>query len=136
MSKKVSAWKRITVVAAAMVCTMAVSMTAFAKPSDEKDTDAYGKLKGTINSSGYLTVSIETNPDRANLTLGGTQVAKTGETVVTQQNLKTPTRGTRFFDAQWNRIDPRAYTLFGAHGVQDGTQYSADAIYTSTGVNR
>lgn len=131
--------KHITAVIAAMACTMALSMTAFAAPESSRDTTLdhadYGYLRGTINSSGYLTASVERNPDNAYLVLGGTQVSRTGVTLVTQQNV-TSDRGQTFCRAHWSSINPNAYTLFGVHGVQGGSRYNAYAVYTSTSVNR
>lgn len=135
MSKKRNVKKCITATMAAMACTMALSMTAFAASESKTDAKEYGTLRGTINSSGYLTASIEKNPDNAYLVLGGTQVSKTGATLVTQQNVPSD-RGKKSHGAQWSSINPNAYTLFGVHGVQGGNSYKASAVYTSTGVNR
>ena len=114
---------------------MTLSTTAFAASTSSTNAGAYGTLRGTINSGGYLTASVSQNPDKAYLVLGGTQVARNGNTLVTQQNVSSA-RGKKYYDAQWNSVKPNAYTLFGVHGVQGGTTYSASATYTSTGVNR
>lgn len=121
--------------ALAVACGGLGTVTALAASTASASAGIYGTLTGTITSTGILTASITTNPDTAYLILGGTQVAKDGTTLVTQQNVQS-SRGATSYTAVWTNINSSAYTLFGVHGVQGGSINGSYAVYTSVGVNR
>ena len=50
--------KHFLAIVAATVFTMTLSTTAFAASTSSTNAGAYGTLRGTINSGGYLTASV------------------------------------------------------------------------------
>lgn len=122
--------KKFCAILTALVIVASFQITAFAG-SSSKSTSGYGKLYGSLNSSGSYVTSVDRNNDRAYLLIGGTIQNKAGTTLITQQNI-TSSRGATYFSGYWTNIPSSAYALYGAHGVQGGSKYGASVVYTYT----
>lgn len=126
-------FKKIAVTAMTLAMIGTSSLTAFAASSSTAAT-GYGTLYGSLSKTGYYVTSVTKNNDNAKLTISGTIQDVNGRTVATQQTIYSD-RGDTSFAGTWKYVPSNAYALYGTHGVQNGTQYGAAAVYTVTHVN-
>lgn len=116
---------------ALILCTVFATGSAFANTSF-KSVTGYGTLTGTLYGKNYTT-KVTKNPDRARLTIKGSMQNKKGQTVVNTQQLKS-SRGKTSYSGRWSSVPSSVYVIYGTHGVQEGSKYGADAVYTYTHV--
>lgn len=124
--------KTLGVVLAMAMVVGATNVSVFAASSSKKVT-GYGTLSGSLNKSGEYTTKVTKNNDKAYLTIGGVIQDRNGKNIKNQQTIKS-SRGAKTFHGYWTSIPAKAYAIYGAHGVQGGTQYKGDATYTVTHV--
>lgn len=117
----------------AMALALAVPAMAYNIGESSEIVPGYGTLYGSLSTSGYYVTSVTKNPDRAILTIAGTIQNSAGATLVEQQTIRSD-QGETYFNGVWSYIPANAYALYGAHGVQSGGTYDAQAVYTVTHV--
>lgn len=117
-----------------MVLAMSITALAYNIGSASKQTEGYGLLEGTLSETGYYTTSVEKNPDRAYLTIAGEIQNRLGETIGSEDQIKSED-GDTYLAGSWTYIPDDAYVLYGAHGVQGGSKYGAAVVYTVVHVN-
>jgi hypothetical protein len=106
----------------------AMLVPAFAV-SSSKSVSGYGTLKGTLTDKNGISfkTSVTKNPDDATLTYEIEYVNVAGKTLVhdqsSAQNVVTIS-GTR------SSRPSGTSTIFGAHGVQGGSKYGSQVVYT------
>lgn len=120
------------IAAMAMVATVLVGTiganTAFA---ESKNATGYGTLKGTLSgstTSGTGTTTVSKNTDNANITLAIDLKNSAGENMV-KTKFKS-SRGVTIVKQDWSTSVKGITCAYGAHGVQGGTKYKADVVYT------
>lgn len=120
------------------VCCMAMmSMTAFAGTATEPNAGAYGELKGELYGTRAKVTSVTSvtyNPDNAYLTTKLDAKNKQGATLGTSGTQETP-KGYLKFTFNWTNLESACYSVFGAQGVQGGTNQPAKAVYTYTALD-
>lgn len=94
-------------------------------------TTGYGTLFGQTNKTYYVT-SVSKNPDNAYLTIKGEIQDRNGRVLAASS--RQSARGQTYFAGGWTSMPPNAHRIFGTHGVQGGSTYSAAAVYTASSV--
>jgi|SRR5690625_55876 len=94
-----------------------------------KEVAGYGTLVGETNKVYYVT-SVTRNPDNAYLTIKGEIQDINGRVLASSS--RQSSRGQTHFSGGWTSMPPNGYRIFGTHGVQGGSTYSAAAVYTSS----
>jgi len=117
-------------VALVLSCYLSLlSVTASANTSSTPAT-GYGTLTGSLSGTSYTT-TVTTNPDSAYLTVKDSMQDRNGNTVVSTQEIRS-SRGVKSFGGYWSSVPSNVYVIYGTHGVQGGSRYSAKAVYTYT----
>ena len=120
------------------VCCMAMmSMTAFAGTATEPNAGAYGELKGELYGTRAKVTSVTSvtyNPDNAYLTAKLDAKNRQGDTLKTTGVRKSST-GILRYTFNWTNVESACYSVFGAQGVQGGTNQPAKAVYTYTAMD-
>lgn len=120
----------------AMVMCLSFTIVAYAKTT--KQTDYYGTLSGSISavmegsSFKVKTISsVDSNKDKAILKVNIELQDRDGYTLDKKEDQSS--KGATYFpkDFAVPHFDDVAI-VYGAHGIQGGTKYGADAVYTST----
>ncbi|MEK4060036.1 MULTISPECIES: hypothetical protein [Paenibacillus] len=125
--------KKLIASTSIIVASLAVAVTAFAN-TDTKNVNGYGTLKGTLSASGSTanySTSVSSNSDRAYLTIAGSAQNVNGTTVITKSQINS-SRGATSYNGYLSPLGSNVYVVYGTHGVQGGSTYSADAVFTYT----
>ena len=114
---------------------MGMAVTAYAaSPTETKTTTHYGTLTGSVSGTKARVkalTSITKNPDNAYLTIKLDALNTLGVVQGTTGQRKSPT-GIYEYDLDWTNLNSNCNYINGAHGVQGGTKYKADVVYTNT----
>lgn len=117
----------LALIATMIACTGSATFAA----TSSKKVPAYGTLRGTLDVKGNYKTTVTKNPDKAKLTISGSIENKAGKTLVKKQTIYSA-RGKKTLSGYWTSMPSNTYAVYGTHGVQNGTKYGAQAVYTST----
>lgn len=122
-----------TMAAVMLVGTMSFSTISYAGTTKKKVT-GYGTLTGSVSGTivaGSLKTSVTKNNDNAKLTIKLDFENKAGvkkNKVPRTYSLK----GATSLSGKYKFADKDVTVVYGAHGVQNGTKYGAEVVYTYT----
>ena len=120
------------IIAFAVVLAMAIPAMAYDVDETSKSVPGYGTLYGSQNSVGGYSTTVTQNPDNAVLSITTTVQNIAGTTILNASSQSEA--GATVYSGTWSSLPDDAYALWGAHGVQSGWAYSAQAVYTVTHV--
>lgn len=121
--------KTISILAAGLTCVSIFAVSVSANTSS-KSVAGYGTLTGEsfdVSTNTYVTK----NPDNAYLTARTVVQDVNGKQLLDSGILKS-NRGATSFGGGIYQHPINTYVLYGTHGVQGGTSYGAQAVYTYT----
>lgn len=115
------------------ICLVLMLSTTTAMASSNRSVkvvNGYGHLTGYINTLPYTATTVTYNTDNAYLTCG-IEIQDKNHSRISNDYQKSST-GETSFDVDWGYIGVKPAHIYGAHGVQGGSVYSSEAVYTYT----